>query len=260
MAARVLTLLLLAVRLAAVVHPAFDLTLEDLNRLARAGGSDLAARVAERPERFLQLLDAILRGDEALYRRVDKRHSLDQDYVPPDLVDIGSLGLPVRRPGMRLRALVVPALASLVAAARRDGVELVISSAFRSWQFQRQLFSFYARRDGLRRAEHFSARAGHSQHQLGTTVDFWDVTNAFAERPEGRWMMANAWRFGFSLSYPDGHQERTGYQWESWHWRYVGYEAAVLQREFFDDLQYRMIDWINDHLTALRHAREHHGP
>ncbi len=256
MAARVLILCLLAAELGAqVLHPNFDLETPQLEKLFTNQWESVLPKVLQNPRRFLSLLDKVLQSDAGLWILVDKEHPLPVDYAPTDLVSLDGLSVPVRRSGLSVRALVLPALSSLVQAARREGLNLVVSSAFRSYETQRALFASYARRDGEARANTYSARAGHSQHQLGTTLDFGDVTNAFAETPEGQWLKANAWRFGFSLSYPRGHEARTGYQWESWHWRYIGFEACVLQRDFFDDLQYLMLTWLHEHKDLLRRAR-----
>ena len=81
-------------------------------------------------------------------------------------------------------------------------------------------------------AGRLSATPGHSQHQLGTAVD---LTNAaadyklgasFARTSAHRWLDHHAWEYGFVLAYPSGEEERTGYRWEPWHYRYVGVENA----------------------------------
>lgn len=259
MAARVLILFLAATVLQAqAIHKGFDLDLDQLGGLFPEQMAATRARVMQHPQRFLSLLESVLRADQGLWVLVDKQHGLDAAYSPSDLVPLDGLNIPVRRAGLELRALALPALSSLIQASRREGLNLAVASAFRSYETQRALFAAYARRDGEDRANTYSARAGHSQHQLGTTVDFNNISNDFADAPEGQWLMANAWRFGFSLSYPRGHEEATGYQWESWHWRYIGYEACVLQREFFDDLQYLMLSWIHSSIEFLLQSRR--GP
>jgi hypothetical protein len=94
----------------------------------------------------------------------------------------------------------------MVEAARLDGVLLDISSTYRSYTYQENLFAYWVDQLGREEAERVSARAGTSQHQLGTTVDFGSVTTAFAAEPGGIWLSEHAHRFGFSLSYPDGYE------------------------------------------------------
>jgi D-alanyl-D-alanine carboxypeptidase len=127
------------------------------------------------------------------------------------------------------------------AAARSEGVVLAISSAYRSYAYQKQVFARNVAEDGLELARRSSAEPGRSQHQLGAAIDFGSIDDSFAETKAGKWLAANARRFGFSPSYPKGMEGLTGYRWESWHYRYVGEEAAALEAEFFGGLQARMI-------------------
>ena len=81
-----------------------------------------------------------------------------------------------------------------------------------------------------------SARPGHSEHQMGTTMDITspsvgnDLVSAFGDTPEGKWLAANAHTFGFVMSYPPGKEATTGYIYEPWHFRYVGKAEAAAVR------------------------------
>lgn len=154
----------------------------------------------------------------------------------------------------------MPAVLAMAEAAQEAGAELVFSSSYRSYSYQEGLFNRYAARDGVEAANRYSARAGQSQHQLGTVFDLGDITNAFAETRAGKWMADNAHRFGFSLSYPRGYEEETGYQWESWHWRYIGVAACELQREYFGNLQFRFLEWLHGARPALEAAWKGRAP
>lgn len=166
---------------------------------------------------------------------VNQSRSLPPDYEPPDLVAI--TGVPAVNPGLRLRAVALEALRRLVAAAHAEGLQLVVSSAYRSYQTQVATFNYWVRVLGEARAARVSARPGHSEHQLGTTVDLtsprvnYQLSEAFGQTPEGRWLQANAHRFGFVMSYPAGQEEITGYDYEPWHYRYVGVEVATWVHE-----------------------------
>ena len=81
------------------------------------------------------------------------------------------------------------------------------------------------------------ARPGHSQHQLGTAIDFGSIDLGYGETREGQWILANARRFGFSLSYPQGLQDITGYKYEPWHFRYLGRAGAELEHRFVGGVQ-----------------------
>ena len=163
---------------------------------------------------------------------VDRRTTLGR-YTPADLVQVDpQLIHPAQRQwSYFLRQETNQALRRMWEAARADGIELLLTSAYRSFETQESLFRDYASRHGEDRANTFSARAGQSEHQLGTAVDFGgtpaDHTSAFAETAPGRWLTARAHEFGFALSYPDGTQEITGYIFEPWHFRYIGLEAAA---------------------------------
>ena len=144
-----------------------------------------AARILGDLPRFVQLTSLVLAGNSDLVALVDKAVALPENYVPDDLVVLADAipGLSVKKasPPLQLRRLALPALHAMVQAARESGIELPISSAYRSYQYQVGLFERYVRESGLAQAERFSARAGHSQHQLGLAIDFGSITVEFAD-------------------------------------------------------------------------------
>ena len=163
---------------------------------------------------------------------VDSRLSLPHDYAPGDLVPLGSVARIAG--GGRIRALVVDDLAAMATDARADGVRLAVQSAYRSFAGQASTFREWVRKIGLDHAKKTSARPGHSEHQLGTAIDFrmpgdvlpWKNIGRFESSPVGRWLKSNAWRYGFVLSYPKDKFETVCYDYEPWHYRYVGRELA----------------------------------
>lgn len=219
--------------------------------------ASFSSSLGRSPERFLELLDkvsALAQADPWLLARADKAKSLPPAYEPGDLVSLDGTSLAVSRPGHRLREPAFQALAAASAAAKKEGVVLLVSSAYRSYSYQEGLFSRNVEELGRKEAERVSARPGASQHQLGTAVDFGSITDAFAATAAGRWMAANAGRFGFSLSYPQGYETLTGYVWESWHYRYVGIEAVAFQDEFFGGIQHSMLLFLDAHFTQAAAA------
>jgi zinc D-Ala-D-Ala carboxypeptidase len=159
---------------------------------------------------------------------VDRSHRLPRDYAPEDLVSLLNYEVPTLGGGeMLLRRETAEHLRSLVADAAADGEELVVASAYRSYADQRvsyrRLRSIYGRDAG-----EMSARPGHSQHQLGTAVDFtnaaagYQVWDYFGETSASLWLRDHAREHGFVLAYPRSKEAETGYQWEPWHYRYVG--------------------------------------
>jgi len=175
------------------------------------------------------------KGDDLLVL-INKNVRLPENYEPSDLVSIdGLVGTTYK--GMLLRAEAVEALGTMAKAAKKDKVNLIVLSAYRSYWSQEATFSSWVSSVGLAAAETFSARPGHSQHQLGTAVDFTaesvnlGLTANFTQSKEGTWLSQNAPRFGFALSYPEGKEKITGYTYEPWHWRYIGVENAQKMRE-----------------------------
>jgi zinc D-Ala-D-Ala carboxypeptidase len=145
---------------------------------------------------------------------LDTTYTLDRAYEPPDLAPV----VPGRR-DLRLRSFVVPDLQLLLAAARADGVSIEVVSGFRDYQGQAETFQFLADAHGEAYALLTAARPGHSEHQLGTTVDL---------KGGRQWLDDNAWRFGFLMSYPPGRSPTwTCYRPEPWHYRYFGRQRAA---------------------------------
>jgi D-alanyl-D-alanine carboxypeptidase len=160
---------------------------------------------------------------------VDPGHRLPSDFTPPDLVDLGEAGFETT--GDTVRRIVVQDLAALRQAAEANGTPFIVVSAFRSYEHQQRLFDNQVEQVGEARAEVSTAQAGHSEHQLGTTIDILDpraaeLTTAFARTPVGRWIAAHAHEYGFVMSYPNEAREQTCYDFEPWHLRYVGRETA----------------------------------
>ena len=154
-------------------------------------------------------------------------------YQPSDLRIVSVPTLPGRGQDERsLRAVLMPDLERLVAAARAAGVTLRVGSGYRSYATQASLFASYVSRHGEAAASRFSSRPGHSEHQSGLAVDFagadqtcW-VDDCFERTAAGKWLAAHAHEYGFILRYPKGKEKITGYQYEPWHFRYVGRELA----------------------------------
>jgi zinc D-Ala-D-Ala carboxypeptidase len=160
---------------------------------------------------------------------VDTGHRLDPSYMPPDLVPVSDAGF--RNADDRVRRVVIDDLGAFRLAAEAQGLPFVIVSAYRSAEYQRQLFEGRVLTDGPDIAAAFTARPGHSEHQLGTTIDILDpesgeLTTEFGSTETGRWVAQHAHEFGFVLSYPSGARDQTCYDYEPWHLRYVGPDIA----------------------------------
>ena len=162
---------------------------------------------------------------------LDTIYKLPESYVPDDLVSVKEAGLDSDQ---TLRALLMDDLAQLLKDAAAAGYPLELQSAYRSYGYQAKTFDYWVAQGGLEAARRSSARPGHSEHQLGTAADFrgeggkapWDYDD-WAETPAGAWLAANAYRYGFVMSYPKSKESVTCYIYEPWHYRYMGREIAA---------------------------------
>jgi D-alanyl-D-alanine carboxypeptidase len=161
---------------------------------------------------------------------VDTTWALPDDYVPPDLVPVTDAGVS----GLgKVRGLVIDDLRALALAAADANRSIAVQSAYRSFNRQADVFAGWVASSGYDEAVRFSARPGHSEHQLGTAVDLREENGpapwqtSFADRPTGRWLLKHAWEFGFVQSYAAGREDQTCYGAESWHYRYVGRDIAA---------------------------------
>jgi zinc D-Ala-D-Ala carboxypeptidase len=176
-------------------------------------------------------LDDILtipRGyDDWSHTLVDWIFTVGPDYKPPDLVSISRARV---TGGGQIRAVAFDDLEAMADAARAHGTPLGNVSSYRSYKTQKALFNSYANGYGFDQAINFSARPGHSEHQLGVTIDFAAAgTSTFVSEtsPTGRWLAKNAWKYGWLMSYPKGKQDVVCYRYEPWHYRYFGRDLAT---------------------------------
>jgi D-alanyl-D-alanine carboxypeptidase len=201
---------------------------------------NIAMRIQEltssNPAFIIDLLN-IMQEDPYLWLLVDKEHPLPAGYEPDDLIELKSGVYRVNRDGLMLRSAAAVSLEEMSAAARDEGLTLTVSSAYRSFDYQALVYERNVKSMGQEEADRESARPGFSQHQLGLVIDFGSITDAFAQTAEGKWLSANTSRFGWSLSYPEGYEDITGYRWESWHYRYTDKETAQFIDSYFDGIQ-----------------------
>lgn len=170
-----------------------------------------------------------------LLTTVDRENALPRDFVPADLV---TLALPTRNENatpLRARRDIEAPLIALFDAIDQAGLTLKLISAYRSYSEQALAHDKWTELYPDR-ASTLSALPGHSEHQLGTAVDFTTPTvlarmpngfhTSFAKTAEGLWLADHAADYGFTLSYPEWATAETGYEWEPWHYRYVGVDLA----------------------------------
>ncbi|WP_426449443.1 M15 family metallopeptidase [Paenibacillus sp. S-38] len=164
---------------------------------------------------------------------VNKTNKLPEDYRPADLVDPK---IPFIFEGKlekrKIRKEAAEPLEKLFAAAEKAGLPLSGVSAYRSHETQKTLYHNYVLKDGEEAAGKYSAKPGHSEHETGLAIDVTSrsgkcaASDCFASTKEAAWLASHSHEFGFIIRYPKGKESVTGYQYEPWHLRYVGLEAA----------------------------------
>ena len=161
-----------------------------------------------------------------IYVLVNKYYYLPDNYEADDLESISSkysIG------GMKLRKEAKEAFEKLASDALKDNMKIVAMSSYRSYKYQVDLYNKYAKSDGKDAADTYSARPGFSEHQTGLCLDIYDGEipyTSFEKTNEYNWMQKNAYKYGFILRFPKDKTDETGYKFESWHYRYVGVDAA----------------------------------
>lgn len=139
---------------------------------------------------------------------VNKTYSLPSDYAP--LIDPTALYY----------------LHMLQIDAKSIGIDIPVISAFRSYETQKVLFDSYYAKD-KDKADTYSARPGHSEHQTGLAFDVGAIDDNYGDTIGGKWLYNNCANYGFIIRYLKGKESITGYKYEPWHIRYVGYEVAM---------------------------------
>jgi LAS superfamily LD-carboxypeptidase LdcB len=191
-------------------------------------------------------LDKLRRIDPELLQKYSKVYFLNEHYVPSGLSDIDPKYLYDQKTTKKFHTNVLHHLTAMLEDAKLAGVNIYIKSGYRSYAEQATIKTTYSVIYGTG-SNKFSADQGYSEHQLGTTVDL--ITDnmrgeltGFEKTPAYTWLIENAWKYGFILSYPKGN---TYYIFEPWHWRYVGVGLAMkLHQENvgFYDMDQRAID------------------
>lgn len=156
---------------------------------------------------------------------VNKFYKLDKEYIPNNLVKIDKKYGRERQVEKR----VYEAFIEMYNAIEKEGMGIYITSPYRSYSYQKSLYNNYAKDNGTKKADTFSARAGYSEHQTALAIDITakdSMYTKFATTKEFEWMLKNCYKYGFILRYPKDKERQTGYMFESWHYRYVGKKIA----------------------------------
>ncbi len=177
-------------------------------------------------------LEKLSQTDPELLMKYSKVYFLNENYAPEKLVGIDKKYAYNTKEDYLFYSKTLPFLEDMLSTAASDGIDLKVISAFRSFGEQSVLKSSYKMIYGTG-ANKFSADQGYSEHQLGTTVDLTTPEaggsfTGFESTSAYQWLLDNAYEYGFILSYP---QNNSYYQYEPWHWRFVGRALAKYLHE-----------------------------
>lgn len=169
--------------------------------------------------------DSILVSEFSFDMLVNKHRSLAEDFEPDSLMTI-----PIEYASsddMKSSRLAFNAFKEMSDAAKKEGYELVINSAYRSYQDQLDIIDYYFDAYGQSYVDKYVAKAGYSEHQTGLAYDIGSrKVNVFVNSKEYEWMQDNAYKYGFILRFSKKYEDITGFRNEPWHYRYVGKEIA----------------------------------
>ena len=160
---------------------------------------------------------------------VNKYYKLPDNYEPSDLE---SISIRYSYAGNKLTKESNDAYVSMWNAAKSEGYTLIVNSSFRNHASQERVYKNLKATNGLAEADKIAARPGHSEHQTGLAIDVFEIKNqstaTFKDSEAYTWLKENAYLFGFIERYPEGQEYLTGYNFEAWHWRYIGVDAAKI--------------------------------
>lgn len=157
---------------------------------------------------------------------VNKHNYLKEDYVPENLKSLSST---YALSNMKMVEEAANAFETLSKDASKENYKIIAMSTYRSYEYQVDLYNKYVKSDGKDAADTYSGRPGNSEHQTGLAVDVYNQTETytnFEKTEEYDWMQENAYKYGFILRFPKDKENETGYEFESWHYRYVGKDIA----------------------------------
>lgn len=162
---------------------------------------------------------------------VNKYYYLEKNYVPNNLETISTR---FALSNMKLVKEAKEAFEEMASTAKKENLNIIAMSTYRSYDYQVNLYNKYVRTDGKEAADTYSGRPGHSEHQTGLAVDVYNGKvnyTSFEKTKEFIWMSNNASDYGFILRFPKDKETETGYTYESWHYRYVGKDIAKYIKE-----------------------------
>ena len=177
-----------------------------------------------------ELKDVLTYDDGDLMVLVNKYHGVTRDYEPKDMVEVELSKATFE--GIYIKKEAYDAFVEMFSDAADQGYNFAICSGYRTYDYQQELFENALATQSEEEAHMFSAYPGRSEHHTGLAIDLtsesmgWSLSQDFADYPEGKWLDEHCQDYGFILRYQKGKEDITGYQYEPWHFRYVGKEVA----------------------------------
>lgn len=162
-----------------------------------------------------------------IYILVNKYNHLSEQYIPKDLELVSN---EYSTGNVQLVKEAKNQFEIMSSAAKKENLNVIAFSGYRDYTYQKNLYNTYLQKDSQEKVDTYSARAGYSEHQTGLSVDIYngiDDYNNFEQTKEFKWLKDNAHKYGFILRYPKNKELETTYQYESWHYRYVGIDIAT---------------------------------
>lgn len=204
-------------------------------------------RDGRRQEREIEDLTKLTTIDPELLKKYSRVYFLSENYEPREIEEVDEEYIYEEGRTFEILSDIVPFFEDMLEDAKDDDVEIYVGSAYRSFEIQKNLKQRNVITYGATTANSFSAEQGYSEHQLGTTIDFTTPSlggglSGFQNTDAYEWLLENAYKYGFALSYPEDNDH---YIYEPWHWRFVGRELAEdLHRDekYFYEVDQRELD------------------
>lgn len=247
-------LLFLFINLSLLANNISKKDLEVLLKIAQAMNKECKNFIEKNPIQFLKEIKPLVDAEKNnLLTLINKKIPIPENYKIPDLVniddfeDLKNLGAKT----IKVRKILIEDLIRLIKDAKKFGIEIKIKSAYRTQEYQKFLFDYNVKTYGRKVAETQSAIPGHSQHHMGTAIDFINIDANLLNTKEGKWLYENSLKYGFSVSYPKGYETETGYKAEPWHYLYIGPKPCFIQKKYFNNLQHKLLEFWNQNKTNL---------
>lgn len=222
-----------------------ELVYETAQEAASSGGESGRAS----PNASQETVQQSKEGSSEYLILVNKTHGIGKNYEPKDLETAKPVADDRAGEYQKLRKAVSKAFSRLSKGAKAKGYVIKLTTGFRPYDYQKTLYKQYIQADGKKKAEQYSAKPGYSEHQTGLSADVsspsvdYELTRRYGKTKEGRWLAKNAHKYGFIIRYPKGREDLTGYEYEPWHIRYVGkdaakeiYEQGITLEEYLGDI------------------------